>query len=169
MLSRSLSLLKPMKSHKGNLWAVREANPSDLFTKQSQDAGHTLEWKEFNSVHVFLSIPRCPPHRTCPSRRAYSPGNYSHPKAKNGYSPGGSKSIRFAIIPGFSLCLELQYRPGKCLLYGNPNSSGNCPKNFESYREEQVMTAVLKSYWKDNTKQYIKPSKKQRFLCATGF
>lgn len=51
-----LSLLRPMKSHKSILWAVREANSSDLFTKQSWDTGRILEWQDFNSTHVFLCL-----------------------------------------------------------------------------------------------------------------
>lgn len=31
ILSRSLSLLQPLKSHQGTVWAVRKASPSNLF------------------------------------------------------------------------------------------------------------------------------------------
>lgn len=90
------------------MWAVREASPSDLFTKQSQDAGHTLEWQEFNSVPVFLSMPRCP-----------HTGLFLHGEHT---ALGTTHILRLRMvilledlslfglqcdpIPGFSLCLE---------------------------------------------------------------
>lgn len=68
-------------------------------------------------------------------------------KAKNVYSFGGLSLFpsQCDSMSGSPSCLALQGGTGKCPPQGNPKFSVNCPKRFESYKE-QVITPALKRY-----------------------
>lgn len=132
-----------MQSHQGTLWAVRKARPSDLFTHNLRmlaifENGRNL------ILLMFLPAPRCP-HTGLAFKEGTALGitHILRPRMVFLLEERSLFSLQCDRIPASPLCLELQYGTGKCLPRGNLNPSVNCPKNFESYREDQVMTPAL--------------------------
>lgn len=94
-----------MKPHKGRAL--------DIFTEQSRDAGHTLEWQDLSSAHGF-SLCLYVPMQDLSFRESTVLGADHIPwpvlitQAKNSESSAGHMAIQFAVrlLPGSPLCLN---------------------------------------------------------------
>lgn len=125
LLSRSLSILKPIKSHKATLGLSE--GPTLLISLLNNLGMLVASWNGGACILLrCFSVPRCP-HSGLVFEREHNPRHCSHPKAKGSYSSQVPKSTQFAKCSNS----QLIFRPETLMRDRKTptiNLTTNCPK-----------------------------------------